>query len=120
MNSSEPSWNKDETFKPEFQTSQIDSSVSIISNKNKINDPLEIDESLTDLPRISMEKESINDGNSNPFKKFDKFDRALQENSQASWSKGNLFKSGFQPVSLITKKNHSDVVENPQVTVYIY
>ena len=116
MNSSEPSWNKDETFKPEFQTSQIDSSVSIISNKNKINDPLEIDESLTDLPRISMDKESRNDGNPNLFKKFD---QTLQENSQASWSKGNLFKSGFQPVSLMTKKNHSDVVENPQVTVYI-
>ena len=63
-----------------------------------------------------MNKASINDSNPNLFKKFD---QALQENSQASWSKGNLFKSGFQPVSLMTKKNHSDIVENPQVTVSI-
>ena len=112
MNSSEPSWNKDETFKPEFQSSQIESSiVATISN-----DPLDINEALTDLPRISMNKASINDSNPNLFKKFD---QALQENSQASWSKGNLFKSGFQPVSLMTKKNHSDIVENPQVTVSI-
>ena len=112
MYSSEPSWNKDETFKPEFQSSQIESSiVATISN-----DPLDINEALTDLPRISMNKASINDSNPNLFKKFD---QALQENSQASWSKGNLFKSGFQPVSLMTKKNHSDIVENPQVTVSI-
>ena len=110
MNSSEPSWNKDETFKPEFQSSQIESSiVATISN-----DPLDINESLTDLPRISMDKASRNDGNPNLFKKLD---QTLQENSQASWSKGNLFKSGFQPVSLMTKKNHSDIVENPQVNM---
>ena len=112
LNSSEPSWNNDETLKPEFQTSQIDSSVVLVIS----NDPLDINESLTDLPRISMDKISRNDGNPNLFKKFD---QTLQENSQASWSKGNLFKSGFQPVSLMTKKNHSDIVENPQVTVYI-
>ena len=27
--------------------------------------------------------------------------------------KGNLFKSGFQPVSILTKKN-MDIIENPQ------
>ena len=112
LNSSEPSWNNDETLKPEFQTSQIDSSVVLVIS----NDPLDINESLTDLPRISMDKISRNDGNPNLFKKLD---QTLQENSQASWSKGNLFKSGFQPVSLMTKKNNSDIVDNPQVTVHI-
>ena len=112
LNSSEPSSNNDETLKPEFQTSQIDSSVVLVIS----NDPLDINESLTDLPRISKDKISRNDGNPNLFKKLD---QTLQENSQASWSKGNLFKSGFQPVSLMTKKNNSDIVDNPQVTVHI-
>ena len=103
---SETSWSKGTMFNPGFQP------VSILTKKNDnlANQNIENNESKI----VSFDTDQNVENSASLFKKLD---QQLQENSQASWSKGTMFGTSFQPVSILAKKRNSDIVENPQINM---